>query len=272
MRASGRRTTSRARPVARPLRAGAVRGPASPTRSRAGSASAPHADRDRLVPGDAQVVDGPRGVPPSRQPLGTENGSAQPPPARPPAPGRAGAAAPPPRTPRPAPRPAPGRPPRAPPGRCPARPRPPRGGPAAAAGSRRWSARPAHRVRQGRAQPAQRGRPVGAVGDDLGRASGRTVLPTSAALAAARSRCARPSPCGSCSAQHRAAGRQEAARAGSSAQIRASTACPVRVMSSWPKGSGSPAATRSCHSTRSRPVISSVTGCSTWRRVFISMK
>jgi hypothetical protein len=37
-------------------------------------------------------------------------------------------------------------------------------------------------------------------------------------------------------------------------------------------GSGSPAATRSCHSTRSRPVIASVTGCSTCSRVFISMK
>ena len=37
-------------------------------------------------------------------------------------------------------------------------------------------------------------------------------------------------------------------------------------------GSGSPAATRSCHSTRSSPVIISVTGCSTCRRVFISMK
>ncbi len=36
-------------------------------------------------------------------------------------------------------------------------------------------------------------------------------------------------------------------------------------------GSGSPAATRSCHSTRSRPVIASVTGCSTCSRVFISM-
>ena len=36
-------------------------------------------------------------------------------------------------------------------------------------------------------------------------------------------------------------------------------------------GRGSPEATRSCHSTRSRPVIASVTGCSTCRRVFISM-
>ena len=32
----------------------------------------------------------------------------------------------------------------------------------------------------------------------------------------------------------------------------------------------SPTAIRICHSTRSRPVIASVTGCSTWRRVFIS--
>ena len=31
------------------------------------------------------------------------------------------------------------------------------------------------------------------------------------------------------------------------------------------------AATRSCHSTRSTPVSASVTGCSTCRRVFISM-
>jgi len=37
-------------------------------------------------------------------------------------------------------------------------------------------------------------------------------------------------------------------------------------------GSLPPAATTSCHSTRSWPVIASVTGCSTCRRVFISMK
>ena len=35
-------------------------------------------------------------------------------------------------------------------------------------------------------------------------------------------------------------------------------------------GSGAPSATRSCRATRSSPVISSVTGCSTCRRVFIS--
>ncbi len=80
-----------------------------------------------------------------------------------------------------------------------------------------------------------------------------------------------PSPWGSCS---RTTVPPEGRKplAGSSAQMRASTACPVRVMSSCAKGSRSPAATLSCHSTRSRPVTNSVTGCSTWRRVFISMK
>ncbi len=43
-------------------------------------------------------------------------------------------------------------------------------------------------------------------------------------------------------------------------------------MSFWVKGSGSPAAIRICSFTRSMPVIISVTGCSTWIRVFISMK
>ncbi len=57
-----------------------------------------------------------------------------------------------------------------------------------------------------------------------------------------------------------------------SAHSRASTACPVSATASWRSGSGCPAAIRSCHSTRSSPVTSSVTGCSTWSRVFISMK
>jgi len=38
------------------------------------------------------------------------------------------------------------------------------------------------------------------------------------------------------------------------------------------EGQGSPAATRICSFTRSRPVTASVTACSTWIRVFISMK
>ena len=58
----------------------------------------------------------------------------------------------------------------------------------------------------------------------------------------------------------------------SSAYTRASMACPVTVTSSWVIGSGSPSATRSWSSTRSSPVMASVTGCSTWRRVFISRK
>ena len=41
---------------------------------------------------------------------------------------------------------------------------------------------------------------------------------------------------------------------------------------SWVIGRGSPQATRICQATRSRPVMASVTGCSTCRRVFISMK
>ena len=49
------------------------------------------------------------------------------------------------------------------------------------------------------------------------------------------------------------------------------------VTSSWTNRSGAPVATRSCSSTRSRPsprtrTVASVTGCSTWRRVFISRK
>ena len=58
----------------------------------------------------------------------------------------------------------------------------------------------------------------------------------------------------------------------SSAQTRASMAWPRIAISSWARLSGSPAARRSCSSTRSTPVTASVTPCSTWRRVFISRK
>ena len=61
-------------------------------------------------------------------------------------------------------------------------------------------------------------------------------------------------------------------RSGSSAYTRASIAQPSMRTSSWVKGSGSPAAIRIIHSTRSSPVTASVTGCSTWSRVFISRK
>ena len=58
--------------------------------------------------------------------------------------------------------------------------------------------------------------------------------------------------------------------AGFSALMRHSIECPVCTMSSAVNESGSPAATRSCSATRSSWVTSSVTQCSTWRRVFIS--
>ena len=46
---------------------------------------------------------------------------------------------------------------------------------------------------------------------------------------------------------------------------------PASGTASCVSGSFSPAAIRNCHSTRSSPVIASVTGCSTCSRVFISM-
>ena len=59
---------------------------------------------------------------------------------------------------------------------------------------------------------------------------------------------------------------------GSSALIRHSSAWPEKVTSFCENDSASPAATWICSFTRSRPVTSSVTPCSTWIRVFISMK
>src|SRR5690348_18065641 len=44
------------------------------------------------------------------------------------------------------------------------------------------------------------------------------------------------------------------------------------ISCSCDNGNGSPSAIRNCHSTRSMPWVISVTGCSTCRRVFISMK
>ena len=59
---------------------------------------------------------------------------------------------------------------------------------------------------------------------------------------------------------------------GSSALIRHSIAWPCRWIWSWRQVIPSPCATRICSRTRSIPLIISVTGCSTWSRVFISMK
>ena len=47
---------------------------------------------------------------------------------------------------------------------------------------------------------------------------------------------------------------------------------PSRLTWAWVSGSASPAATRIISSTRSSPVMHSVTGCSTCSRVFISRK
>jgi hypothetical protein len=49
-------------------------------------------------------------------------------------------------------------------------------------------------------------------------------------------------------------------------------AWPSKLISLWRTESPAPDATRNCSCTRSMPVIASVTGCSTCRRVFISMK
>ncbi len=59
---------------------------------------------------------------------------------------------------------------------------------------------------------------------------------------------------------------------GSSALMRHSMAWPCTWIWRWVKGSFSPAATMICVFTMSMPVTSSVTGCSTCTRVFISMK
>ena len=62
---------------------------------------------------------------------------------------------------------------------------------------------------------------------------------------------------------------------GSSVVIRHCSAAPVTLIDSWEMPSSasvSPEAMRNCACTRSIPVTSSVTVCSTWMRGFISMK
>ena len=72
--------------------------------------------------------------------------------------------------------------------------------------------------------------------------------------------------------RQRAGGGQEVGLGVLGADARLDRVAADASAASCVSGSGSPAATRSCHSTRSRPVIASVTGCSTCSRVFISMK
>ena len=58
---------------------------------------------------------------------------------------------------------------------------------------------------------------------------------------------------------------------GSSALMRHSMECPVKVTSLCRNDSRWPSAMRICSFTMSRPVTISVTGCSTWSRVLVSM-
>ena len=83
-----------------------------------------------------------------------------------------------------------------------------------------------------------------------------------------------PKPSGAISSVIRPGEGRNLPPAGSSALMRTSMAWPRRdaSTSAWVIGSGSPDATLICHSTRSMPVITSVTGCSTCSRVFISRK
>ena len=72
--------------------------------------------------------------------------------------------------------------------------------------------------------------------------------------------------------QHIATGGQEAAAPDPRRRPALQSRGPARQYQPDSTVSFSPAAIRTCHSTRSHPVTSSVTGCSTCSRVFISMK
>ena len=85
------------------------------------------------------------------------------------------------------------------------------------------------------------------------------TLPAYPSRSGRRNRSSRPPP-----------GRKS--RPGSSAYRRASMAWPAGSSSPCRRGSVSPAATASCHATKSTSTSISVTVCSTWSRVFISMK
>ena len=117
-------------------------------------------------------------------------------------------------------------------------------------------------------ETAQRGGPVRAPGDHLGE---HRVVAAADGRALGEARVdADVFPGRLAQRQHGPAGRQEAARRvlGVDAGLDGVAVHAIGRAAV----SSSPAATRSCHSTRSSPYTSSVTGCSTWRRVFISMK
>ena len=136
-----------------------------------------------------------------------------------------------------------------------------------AGGRARWWAPPRRSARRARAPcaaPPRRGRaPTRPACPAAGRIVGAADLEPGANAAVPS---APPAPDGTSSTSTRpVAGRKP--WKGSSLVMRHSTAWPSRRTSSWPKERASPAATRNCHSTRSIPVTSSVTGCSTCSRV-----
>ena len=111
----------------------------------------------------------------------------------------------------------------------------------------------------------------GPMGDDLGDhriVEGRDLV----AFARRRNRRARLPRSGARCATSLPGRRQEALLRVFGIEPRLDRMAVDRELAPASSGSGSPAATRICHSTRSSPVIASVTGCSTCRRVFISMK
>ena len=123
-----------------------------------------------------------------------------------------------------------------------------------------------HRVGDGAAQARDRLLARGAVGDDLGQhrveVGGHGVALGEAGVDADAGAGGEPE-------EADAAGRGEKPRAGSSALRRTSMAWPLDGGGS--PSSRPPAATCSWSATRSAPVTTSVTGCSTWRRALTSM-
>ena len=110
---------------------------------------------------------------------------------------------------------------------------------------------------------------VAAVDDELG--DQRVVVGRDDALGVLRRVDADAVAAGNVEGGDLAGGRRELC--GCSALMRHSMAWPrISSFAGRMASSRSPAAMRNCALTRSTPVMASVTGCSTWMRVFISMK
>ena len=147
----------------------------------------------------------------------------------------------------------------------------------------RGSRRGAGRGRETRDCSARRAARCGRAPRPVARCSPRASAPCAISLATiesyqagtharrrrARDRSGRPAPR---PVEHRAAAGQEFVGRRLGAQPHLDRVPVEFARPPARRGSGSPRATRSCHSTRSSPVTHSVTGCSTCSRVFISMK